>query len=86
MHVQAGGYVIGAGVHLYYICVCMYMYICDPPKSLNGTLAVDSRLALPLHAPETLSSLSKSRIPYLMHTLLYFFTKDDTITVAESHR
>ena len=29
MHVQAGGYVIGAGVHLYYICVCMYMYICD---------------------------------------------------------
>ena len=30
---------IGAGVHLYYmyICVCVY----DPPKSLNGSLAVD---------------------------------------------
>ena len=35
---------IGVGVHLYiYICIyaCMY-YVCDPPKSLNATLAVDS--------------------------------------------
>ena len=30
------------------------------------------RLALPLHTPEKLSSLSKSRFPYLMCTLLYF--------------
>ena len=57
---------IGAGVHLYNIC---------PPQSLNDTLVVDSslqtlavtsrqiyRLALPLHTPEMLSSLSKSRI------------------------
>ena len=31
-------YVIRAGVHLY-----IYMYVCvdDPPKRLNGTLAVD---------------------------------------------
>ena len=27
---------IGAGVHLY-----VYIYVCDPNKSLNGTLAVD---------------------------------------------
>ena len=29
---------IGAGVHLY----ILYIYINDPPKSLNDTLAVDS--------------------------------------------
>ena len=49
------------------------MYIYDPQKSLNDTLAVDSpfqtlavdfssNLTLPLRTPETLSSLSKSRI------------------------
>ena len=32
------GYVIGIGVHLH---VCISMYV-TPPKSLNGTLAVDS--------------------------------------------
>ena len=32
-------YVIGAGVHLF---IYVYVYICDPPKSLNGTLVVDS--------------------------------------------
>ena len=37
MHARAGGYVIGAGVHLY-----VYMYVCDPKKRLNGTLMVDS--------------------------------------------
>ena len=43
-----------------YVCVCMC--ICDPPKSLNGNLAVDSpfqtrqiyRLVLPLCASEML--------------------------------
>ena len=34
----------------------------DKKKNLNRTLAIDSRLALPLLAPEKLSSLSKSRI------------------------
>ena len=34
VHAQAGGYVIGFGVHL-----CLYE--CDPPKSLSGTLADD---------------------------------------------
>ena len=70
---------IGAGVHFYII-----IHLCDPPKNFNGTLVVDSpfqtlavdfssnyRLALPLRASEMLSLLSKSRISYLMHTLLY---------------
>ena len=35
-HAQAGLYVIGAGVHLYIV------YMWPPPKSLNGTLAIDS--------------------------------------------
>ena len=66
---RAGGYVIGAGVNIY-----VYIYICLwSKKYLNRTLAIDSpfqsrisrriyRLALPLRAPEMLSSLSKSRI------------------------
>ena len=63
--------------------VSIYTYM-TPPKSLSDTWVVESpfqtlavgllveiyRLALPLRAPETLSS-GKSRIPYLMHTLLY---------------
>ena len=64
---------IDVGVHLY---VCLYMYV-TPKNSLNGTLVVDSPfqntrgrlpvefidyVALPLRAPEMLSSLSKSRI------------------------
>ena len=31
---------IGVGVHLYYMYVCLYA--CDPQKRLNGTLVVDS--------------------------------------------
>ena len=70
-------YVIGAGAHLVY----------DPLNSLNGTLVVDLpiqtsavdfsliyRLALQLHAPETLSSLSKSRIS-LFNTHLALFVR-----------
>ena len=63
---------IGRGVHIY-----IYIYICLwSKKNLNRTLEIDSpfqtltvgllrriyRLALLLRAPETLSSLSKSRI------------------------
>ena len=59
-----------------YVCmyICIYIYVCDPKKGLS-TLFIDShfqtvvvdflsnnRLALTLHAPEMLSSLSKSRI------------------------
>ena len=75
-HVQAWGYVIGTGVHLI-ICSYVYMYVCDPTKSLNVTLVVNLpfqtlavdfcriyRLHLPLRSPETLSSLSKSRISF----------------------
>ena len=62
------GKVIDHGVHI---------YVCGRKKYLNRTLEIDSpfqiairsrtscriyRLALPLRAPETLSSLSKSRI------------------------
>ena len=62
------GKVIGRGVHI-------YIYVCGRKKNLNRTLEIDSlfnvdsrtsrriyRLALLLRAPETLSSLSKSRI------------------------
>ena len=31
-----------AGVHLYVCIYSMYIYVCDPQKSLNGTLVVDS--------------------------------------------
>ena len=62
---------IGRGVHIY-----IYIYVCGRKKNLNRTLEIDSpfqtltvgllveiyRLALLLCAPETLSSLSKSRI------------------------
>ena len=68
------------GVDIY---VCMYVYVTQKLKSVNGTVVVDSpfqtlavsrqiyRLALPLRAPETLSSLSKSRISSFMHILLF---------------
>ena len=68
---------IGRGVHI------LYIYVCEQKKNLNRTLEIDSPfqtfavgllvefIDLPLRAPETLSSLSKSRIPYLMRTLLY---------------
>ena len=61
------GKVIGRGA--------IYIYVCGRKKNLNRTLEIDSpfqtfavgllvefRLALPLRAPETLSSLSKSKI------------------------
>ena len=58
-------------------------------KKLNHTLAIDSstrriyRLALPLHAPEMLSSSSKSRIFLytVMRTLRSLCLKDDTIGI-----
>ena len=60
---------IDRGVHI-------YIYVCGRKKNLNRTLEIDSpfqtltvgllvefiRLALLLRAPETLSSLNKSRI------------------------
>ena len=32
---------IGAGVLYMYVCMHVYIYMCDLPKSMNGTLAVD---------------------------------------------
>ena len=73
----------------------MYVCICDPKiKSVNGTVAVDSpfqtlavsrqiyRLALPLRAPETLSSLSKSRISSFNAHLALFIQR---MTQLRSH-
>ena len=70
MHVRAGGFVIGAGVHIY-----MCLYVCGQKKiesHFSDRLTFSNissrtsrriyRLALPLRAPETLSSLSKSWI------------------------
>ena len=61
MHEQ-GGYVIGAGVHIYYIGIriCFWTkkkesYVSDR-LSFSKTLRQIYRLALPLGAPETLSS------------------------------
>ena len=67
-------------VHNYNVC----MYVTK--KSLNGTLAVDSPfqtlvveifygLALPLCAPETLSSFSKSRISLFNEHLALFIRR-----------
>ena len=66
------GEVIGVGVH--------YVYnVCGPKQNLNRTLAIDSPfrtyvvgLALPLLAPEKLSSLSKSRLSILNAHLTLF--------------
>ena len=44
------------------------------------------RLALPLHAPEMLSSLNKSRISIFNAHLTLFVLKDDIITVAQFHQ
>ena len=65
MHARAGGYMVGAGVHIY-----IYIYICLWTKNffLNRTLAIDSPFQtfavgqIYMHTPKTLSSLSKSRI------------------------
>ena len=40
-------------------CPFICMYVCDPPKKTSHRIY---RLALPLRAPETFSSLSESRI------------------------
>ena len=63
------GHVIG--VHMY-----VYMYVCDPPKILNGILVVNSpfqilKVTLSLHAPEMLSPMSKSRLS-LLNAHLFF--------------
>ena len=74
-HVQAGGYVID-GVHIYiytyvFYIYCIYLWTKKKIESYFSNRLTFSnirsrtriyRLALPLHAPETLSSLSKSRI------------------------
>ena len=73
------GKVIGCDVHIY-IYICLWMkkifesYFRDRLTFSNirsRTSRRIYRLALPLCALEMLSSLSKSRIPYLMRTLLY---------------
>ena len=90
---SVGGYVIGAGVHLY-----MYYVHMRPQKSLNGTLAVNSPFqTLVVDFSSNLYTRSTNArfrnaflvvnhgFPYLMHTCS-ICPKDDTITVAESHR
>ena len=86
-HVRAGGYVIGAGVHIYinklYIIMFIAMFV-DKKKfesHFSDRLAFSNirsttsrriyRLALPLRVPETLSLLSKSRISIFNAHLLY---------------
>ena len=78
---------IWAGVHI-------YVYVCGQKKRLNRTLDIDSpfqifavgllieiyRLTLPLHAPETLSSSSKSKIFLYNADLALFIRMDVTIT------
>ena len=81
---------IGVGVHIY---ICLWK-----KKNLNRTLAIDSpfqtfvvgllvefyRLALPLRAPETLSSSSKSRIFLYNAHLALFVRMDNTITCTNT--
>ena len=83
---------VSVGLNLYTcIYVCIYVYVCDPKKGLNGTLFIDShfqtlvvdffsnyRLALPLHAPEMLSSLSKSRISLFNAHFALFVRRSQT--------
>ena len=74
-----------------YVYMYNYIYVCDPKKGLNGTLFIDShfqtlvvdffsnyRLALPLHAPEMLSSLSKSRISLFNAHFALFVRRSQT--------
>ena len=62
-HARAGGYVIGAGVH-----ICLWSkkifesYFNDRLTFSNICSRTSRRLALPLRTPETFSLLSKSRI------------------------
>ena len=81
---RAGGYVIGAGVHIYvgrYICFESYFrYRLTFPNIRGRTSHRIYRLALPLRAPETLSSSSKLRIILYNAHLTLFVRMDDTIT------
>ena len=93
---EQGGYVIGAGVHIYvyiYVYICMWTkkkfesYFCDRLTFSNirgRTSRRIYRLALPLCAPETLSSLSKSRIFLYNVHLSLFVRMDDTITFTNA--
>ena len=88
------GKVIGRGVHIY-----IYIYVCGRKKYLNRTLEIDSpfqtfavgfssiyRLALPLRAPETLSSLSKSRISILnAHLTLFVHRMTSQNSIGKYH-
>ena len=67
MHARAGGYVIGAGVYIYMFVdgEKIELYFSNQLTFSNirsRTSHQIYRLALPLGAPETLSSLSTSRI------------------------
>ena len=87
-NVQAGIYVIRAGVHI-------YIYVCLWTKKCNSTLEIFSnirsrsshpinRLALPLLSQAMLSSLSKSRsFLYNVHLAL-FVRMDNTINASVS--
>ena len=75
----SGDKVIGAGIHMY---VCLWTKKIEPYFSDRLTFSnIRSRtsrriyrLALPLHAPETLSSLSKSRISiFFVHIFCSYF-------------
>ena len=77
LHMQhERGKVVGVG-SLIYVCVCLWtikfdLYFSDRLTFSNirgRTSRLIYRLALSLHAPETLSSSSKSRISYIMCTL-----------------
>ena len=84
-----------------YVCVCMCVCVCvcGPKKCIiyfSDRLAFSNirgrtsrrtyRLALPLHTPETLSSLSKSRISLFNVHLTLFVRRMTQITVTQSHR
>ena len=88
-HARAGGYVIGAGVH---ICIYIGIYVCGQKKIesyFSDRLALSNihcrtsrrmyRLDLPLPSTETLSSSSKSRIFLYNAHLALFVQMDDTI-------
>ena len=85
-HARAGGYVIGAGVYIY---ICLWTkffwgsYFSNQLTFSNirgWTSPRIYRQALPLRAPETLSSSSKSRIFLYNAHLALFIRMDDTIT------